>query len=176
AGKKIGLLPGTYSIASLMGTNESVAALTVQGGSGPSNQTYIGSSDSSGNYSRGTATLDGALRASFTADVGTSATATFDVSMSSGSNVITLSNVVGTVQVGMMISGGTLTNGLRIPSPVYLVSGSGTSWVTDYTPVAGGFAGGAFTATGMTGTVASLTVDALSSGTIARGMVLSNAS
>lgn len=58
AGKRLGLLPGTYDVSSLMGTNEAVAALTLMGGSGSSAQTYIGSSDSSGNYSRGTATLD----------------------------------------------------------------------------------------------------------------------
>ena len=57
AGKRLGLLPGTYGVSSLMGTNENAAALTLAGGSGSSNQTYIGSSDSSGNYSRGTATL-----------------------------------------------------------------------------------------------------------------------
>lgn len=57
AGKRLGLLPGTYRVSSLMGTNENVAALTIAGGSGPSNQTYIGSSDASGIYSRGAATL-----------------------------------------------------------------------------------------------------------------------
>src|SRR5690348_7718458 len=58
AGKRLGLLPGTYDVSSLMGTNENVAALTLIGGSSSSAQTYVGSSDSSGNYSRGTATLD----------------------------------------------------------------------------------------------------------------------
>lgn len=58
AGKRLGLLPGTYVVSGLMGTNESVAALTMVGGSSSSAQTYIGSSDAAGNYSRGTATLD----------------------------------------------------------------------------------------------------------------------
>lgn len=57
AGKRVGLLPGTYRVSSLMGTNENVAALTIAGGSGSSSQTYIGSSDAAGIYSRGTATL-----------------------------------------------------------------------------------------------------------------------
>lgn len=57
AGKTLGLLPGTYRVSSLMGTNENVAALTIAGGSGPSNQTYIASANSSGGYSRGSATL-----------------------------------------------------------------------------------------------------------------------
>jgi hypothetical protein len=71
----------------------------------------------------------------------------------------------------MMLTGGSLTSGQKIPSPVYLVSlVSGNTWTTDYTSIE------TWSATGMTGTVASLTVDALASGTIARGMVLSNAS
>src|SRR5579872_1515131 len=42
AGKRVGLLPGTYPVSHLMGTNENVAALTLAGGSGSSSQTYIG--------------------------------------------------------------------------------------------------------------------------------------
>lgn len=65
AGKRLGLLPGTYDVSGLMGTNEAVAALTIMGGSSSSVQTYIGSSDSSGNYSRGTATLDAKAASGF---------------------------------------------------------------------------------------------------------------
>lgn len=171
AGKRLGLLPGTYSVASLMGTNEAVAALSIASGSSPAAQTYIASSDSSGNYSPRTATLDGALRASFTADIGTSTTATFSVSQTAHSNQVTLSSITGTPQAGMQLTGGSLSTGQKIPSPVYLVSlVSGNTWTTDYTSIE------SWSATGMTGTVASLTVDSLSSGTIARGMVLSNGS
>lgn len=58
AAKRVGLLPGTYDVSGLMGTNENVAALTLAGGTGSGAQTYIGTSDSSGNFLRGTATLD----------------------------------------------------------------------------------------------------------------------
>lgn len=159
AGKRVGLLPGTYSVSSLMGTNESVAALELAGGTGTGAKTYIGSSDSSGNYSRGTATIDGAARATFTANFGASSTATFNISMTGGSNVATLSSVSGTVQAGMQVTGG------GAPSPVYLVSGSGTTWTTDYTPPSN------WSASGVTGTVATMTVTASGSGTISRGMI-----
>ena len=60
AGKRIGFLPGTYDLSGLMelGSNaEAVGALQLIGGSS-SALTYWGSSDSSGNYSARTATLD----------------------------------------------------------------------------------------------------------------------
>lgn len=57
AGKRLGILPGTYDVSSLMGTNETVAALTISGGSSTA-RTYIGSSDVSGIYLPRTATLD----------------------------------------------------------------------------------------------------------------------
>jgi len=58
AGQRVGFLPGNYDVSGLMGTNEAVAALTIAGGTSSANQTYFGSSDASGFYLRGTATLD----------------------------------------------------------------------------------------------------------------------
>jgi hypothetical protein len=57
AGKRLGILPGTYDVSSLMGTFHS-PALQINGGPNSSTPTYIGTSDSSGQYQAGTATLD----------------------------------------------------------------------------------------------------------------------
>ena len=55
-GKRIGLLPGTYNVGSIM-TNDPVSgALQVPGGTSGS-WTYLGSSDANGNYSARTATI-----------------------------------------------------------------------------------------------------------------------
>jgi hypothetical protein len=56
AGKRVGILPGTYDVSGLMGTYQA-ATLNINGGTS-SVPTYIGTSDSSGNYQQGTATLD----------------------------------------------------------------------------------------------------------------------
>ena len=56
-GKRIGFMPGTYDVSSLVGNQESNGALQFPGGtSGTPN--YYGSCDASGNYSARTATLD----------------------------------------------------------------------------------------------------------------------
>lgn len=61
AGKRLGLLPGTYDVSRLMrlpvGGNPQTA-LIVNGSSDSSSPTYIASSDAVGNYSPRTATLD----------------------------------------------------------------------------------------------------------------------
>lgn len=56
AGKKIGIIAGTYDVSSLMGTFHS-PALSINGGT-VSSPTYIASCDTSGNYSPRAATLD----------------------------------------------------------------------------------------------------------------------
>jgi hypothetical protein len=56
AGKRIGLLPGTYLIGPMMHNNSNGGALQIIGGSSGS-PTYLGSSDSSGHYSARTATI-----------------------------------------------------------------------------------------------------------------------
>ena len=62
AGKRLGILPGTYDVSALMAqsTNNGYqeAILQINGGPNSSTRTYVGTSDSSGNYQRGTATLD----------------------------------------------------------------------------------------------------------------------
>lgn len=65
AGKRIGFLPGTYQVATLTGVTTTypsnfdyaTAYLTCPAGTS-SAPTYLGTSDASGNYSRGTAILD----------------------------------------------------------------------------------------------------------------------
>ena len=57
SGKRIGLLPGTYNIGTYMQPSSWKGAVQLPGGSSGAS-TYLGSSDSSGNYSRGTATLN----------------------------------------------------------------------------------------------------------------------
>jgi hypothetical protein len=57
AGLRLGILPGIYDVSGLMGTFHS-PALMINGGPNSSALTYIGTSDSSGNYSPRTATLD----------------------------------------------------------------------------------------------------------------------
>lgn len=58
SGKRLGVLPGTYDVSSLMGTNEAVPALALEGSSSSGSPTYFGTSDSSGNELRGTVTID----------------------------------------------------------------------------------------------------------------------
>jgi hypothetical protein len=55
-GKRIGFLPGTYNLAAQMQMDSSSGAIQINGGTS-ANPTYYGSSDASGNYSLGTATL-----------------------------------------------------------------------------------------------------------------------
>ena len=57
AGKRLGILPGTYDVSSLMGSFHS-PALQINGGPNSSTPTYIGTSNSGGQYQQGTATLD----------------------------------------------------------------------------------------------------------------------
>jgi hypothetical protein len=57
AGTRLGILPGTYDVSGLMGTFHS-PALQINGGPNSSTPTYIGTSNSSGQYQVGTATLD----------------------------------------------------------------------------------------------------------------------
>ncbi len=57
AGKRIGLLPGTYNVGSMMENDASTGALQIPGGSS-SSWTYLASADASGNYSPRTATLN----------------------------------------------------------------------------------------------------------------------
>lgn len=57
AGKRLGILPGTYDVSSLMGTFHS-PALQINGGPSSSTPTYIGTSNSAGQYQAATATLD----------------------------------------------------------------------------------------------------------------------
>jgi hypothetical protein len=56
AGKRLGLLPGIYNVASYIQPDSHTGALQIPGGTA-SASTYIGSSDSSGNYSARTATI-----------------------------------------------------------------------------------------------------------------------
>lgn len=60
SGKRIGFLPGTYNVSTMMqgssGGENYMGAFQIDGGS-PGSPTYYGSSDSSGRYSRGTATI-----------------------------------------------------------------------------------------------------------------------
>jgi hypothetical protein len=56
SGKRLGILPGTYDVSRLMGPFHS-PALQINGGSS-STPTFIGSSNASGQYQAGTATLD----------------------------------------------------------------------------------------------------------------------
>jgi hypothetical protein len=57
AGLRLGILPGTYDVSGLMGTFHS-PALQINGGPNSSTPTFIGTSNSSGQYQLGTATLD----------------------------------------------------------------------------------------------------------------------
>jgi hypothetical protein len=57
AGKRLGILPGTYNVSSLMGPFHS-PALQINGGPNSSTPTFIGSSNATGQYQAGTATLD----------------------------------------------------------------------------------------------------------------------
>jgi hypothetical protein len=59
AGKRVGLLPGTYDVSSLMKAMTSEdCALQINGGPNQSTPTYIASSNASGAYQRGTAIID----------------------------------------------------------------------------------------------------------------------
>ena len=59
AGKRLGILPGTYDVSVMMRNARSEAAiLQIQGGPNSSTPTYIGTSNASGIYQQGTATLD----------------------------------------------------------------------------------------------------------------------
>jgi hypothetical protein len=55
-GKRLGLLPGTYNVAANIQPDSHTGALQIPGGTS-SASTYVGSSDSSGNYSPRTATI-----------------------------------------------------------------------------------------------------------------------
>jgi len=57
AGKRVGIVAGSYDISSLMGTYHS-PALQINGGPNSSTLTYIGSCNSTGAYALGVATLD----------------------------------------------------------------------------------------------------------------------
>ena len=57
AGKRLGIIAGTYDVSGLMTVNEGLA-LNINGGASSAAQTYIGSCDTSGNYSLGVSTLD----------------------------------------------------------------------------------------------------------------------
>jgi hypothetical protein len=57
AGKRLGILPGTYDVSSLMNSSAHTPVLNINGGTGPSNVTYIGTSNATGQYQRGTATI-----------------------------------------------------------------------------------------------------------------------
>ena len=57
AGKRLGILPGTYDVSGLMGSFHS-PALMINGGLTALAPTYIGTANSSGLYAQGTATLD----------------------------------------------------------------------------------------------------------------------
>lgn len=56
AGKRIGLLPGTYNVGTMMVNDPVTGALQIPGGTSGAS-TYLGSSDSSGYYSARTATI-----------------------------------------------------------------------------------------------------------------------
>lgn len=56
SGKRLGLLPGTYSVGTYMQSDSSTGALQIPGGNS-STSTYVASCDSSGNYSARTATI-----------------------------------------------------------------------------------------------------------------------
>jgi hypothetical protein len=59
SGKRVGILPGTYDISVKMANcTVEEAILQINGGPNSSTPTYIGTSDSSGQYQPGTATLD----------------------------------------------------------------------------------------------------------------------
>jgi hypothetical protein len=58
AGQRIGFLPGTYNVSTLMQNDPVVGALQFQGGSATLGPTVYASCDSDGNYSPRTATLD----------------------------------------------------------------------------------------------------------------------
>jgi hypothetical protein len=59
AGKRLGILPGTYDVSVLMqNAGYQGAVLQIQGGPNSSTKTYIGTSNASGAYQVGTATLD----------------------------------------------------------------------------------------------------------------------
>jgi len=57
AGMRLGILPGIYDVSGLMGTFHS-PALQINGGPNAARPTYIGTSNSGGQYQAGTATLD----------------------------------------------------------------------------------------------------------------------
>ena len=60
AGKRVGILPGTYDVSGLMFSSNAghSPALMINGGPSSSTPTYIGTCNSSGTYQAGTATLD----------------------------------------------------------------------------------------------------------------------
>jgi len=59
AGKRLGILPGTYDVSVMMANcNIEEAILQINGGPNSSTPTYIGTSNSTGQYQAGTATLD----------------------------------------------------------------------------------------------------------------------
>jgi hypothetical protein len=57
AGKRLGILPGTYDVSKLMGAYQA-ATLNINGGPNSSTPTYIGTANAGGTYEQGTATLD----------------------------------------------------------------------------------------------------------------------
>lgn len=60
AGKRLGILPGTYDVSGLMfkGSGGHSPALMINGGPNSSTPTYVGTANASGFYQAGTATLD----------------------------------------------------------------------------------------------------------------------
>src|SRR5579863_3596614 len=58
AGKRVGIIAGTYDVSSLMNAKYHTPALNINGGPNSSTRTYIASCDTAGNYSPRTATLD----------------------------------------------------------------------------------------------------------------------
>ena len=58
AGKRVGIIAGTYDVSPLMNSKYHTPVLNINGGPSSATPTYIGSSDTSGNYSGRVATLD----------------------------------------------------------------------------------------------------------------------
>lgn len=110
AGKRIGILPGTYNVYSYCQSGSyQVPALSIRGGSSGS-PTYIGSCDSSGNYSQGTATIT-ALNPSTgsypTTQCGIIGQGDYDAGGATGGGYLTIDGLVvtGAFQYGILFFG-----------------------------------------------------------------------
>jgi hypothetical protein len=105
AGKRVGLMPGTYNVSSMMFDDPVSGALQIIGGT-PSSPTYWASCDANGNYSPRTATLTALSSSGVYGGQNSTGPGSWDGPMISGAGGYPVSYAVGNLTIdGLVLTG-----------------------------------------------------------------------